>query len=42
VAIDVLKKGRTDEVRVAIVVLQSRVIILAGLKIVRDDRRAVV
>jgi len=36
--LDGLKKGRTDAVRVAIVVLQSRVIILAGLKIVRDNR----
>ena len=41
-ALDGLKKGRTDAVRVAIVVLQSLVVILAGLKIVRDNRRAVV
>ena len=41
-ALDGLKKGRTDAVRVAIVVLQSVVVIRAGLKIVRDNRRAVV
>ena len=37
-ALDGLKKGCTDTVRVAIVVLQGLVIILAGLKIVRDNR----
>jgi hypothetical protein len=42
VALDGLKKGRTDAVRVAVVVLQSVVVIRAGLKIVRDDRRAVI
>jgi hypothetical protein len=42
VALDGLKKGRTDAVRVAIVVLQSIVVIRAGLKIVRDNRRGVV
>ena len=41
-AIDGLKKGRTDAVRVAVVVLQSVVVIRASLKIVRDDRRAVI
>jgi hypothetical protein len=42
VALDGLKKGRTDAVRVAVVVLQSVVVIRAGLKIVRDNRRAVI
>jgi hypothetical protein len=42
VALDGLKKGRTDAVRVAVVVLQSVVVICAGLKIVRDNRRAVI
>ena len=42
VALDGLKKGRTNAVRVAVVVLQSVVVIRAGLKIVRDNRRAVV
>jgi hypothetical protein len=42
VALNGLKKGCTDAVRVAIVVLQSLIIILAGLEIVRDDCGAVV
>ena len=41
-ALDGLKKGRTDAVRVAVVVLQSVVVIRASLKVVRDDRRAVI
>ncbi len=41
-ALDGLKKGCTDTVRVAIVILQGLVIILAGLKIVRDNCRAMV
>ena len=41
-ALNCLKKGCTDVVRVVIVVLQGLVIILTGLKIVRDNRRAMV
>ena len=41
-ALDGLKGGRTDAVRVAVVVLQSVVVIRAGLKIVRDNPRAVI
>ena len=41
-ALNCLKKGCTNAVRMAIVVLQGLVIILSGLKIVRDHRRAMV
>ena len=41
-SLNCLKKGYTNAVRVSIVVLQGLVIILAGLKIVRDNRRAMV
>jgi hypothetical protein len=42
VAFNGLKESCTDAVRVAIVILQSIIIILAGLKIVRNDSGTVV
>jgi hypothetical protein len=42
VAFNGLKESCTDAVRVAIVILQSIIIILAGLKIVRNDSWAVI
>jgi hypothetical protein len=42
VSLDGLKKGCTDAVRVAIIILQSIIIILAGLEIVGNDSGTVV
>jgi hypothetical protein len=42
VAFNGLKESCTDAVRVAIVILQSIIIILAGLEIVRNDSWTVI
>jgi hypothetical protein len=42
VALDRLKKGCTDAVRVAIIILQSIITILAGLEIVGNNSGTVV
>jgi hypothetical protein len=41
-ALDGLKKGCTDAVRVAIIILQVIIIILAGLEIIGNDSGTVV
>jgi hypothetical protein len=42
VAFNGLKESCTDAIRVAIVILQSIIIILAGLEIVRNDSWTVI
>jgi hypothetical protein len=42
VALDGLKESCTDAVRVSIIILQSVIIILAGIEIVGNDSRTVV